>query len=179
MKKWTFILLVAVVALAVVPLLIASDAEWGGADSGGQEAITELAPDFTPGFEGVWAQSETTNYIMFGVQGVVGAGILFSVLGYLVGRTRGRAEAAGEHQPLRTGVIVTYLVIAAVALAVVPVIYYVVGYKPPSGEIICLFFALEGAIASGFLFFGLTYLRGRNKGRKQLEDGMSAAAGAS
>ena len=42
----------------------------------------------------IWIQSITTNYVMFGIQGVVGAALLFSALGYFVGRTRGRAEAA-------------------------------------------------------------------------------------
>jgi cobalt/nickel transport protein len=170
MKKLTMltiIVLVAVIALALGALALRSGSEFGGADAGGQEAITELDPTYTPWYDGVWVQSENVNWIMFGFQGVVGAALLFSALGYFVGRTRGRAEGPGESSPVSAKVVTTNVVIAIAAVAVVPVLYYVVGYRPPSGEIIALFYALEGAIASGFLFFGLTFFYGRGKGRTQ------------
>jgi cobalt/nickel transport protein len=172
----TIVVLVVVMALAIGALALRSGAEFGGADSGGQEAITELDPDYTPWYDGVWVQSENVNWLMFGVQGVVGAALFFSALGYFVGRARGRAEGPGEHAPVPAKVVTTYVVIAIAALAVVPVLYYVVGYRPPSGEIIALFYALEGAIVSGFLFFGLLYFVGRGRGRKQAAQASSQEA---
>jgi ABC-type cobalt transport system substrate-binding protein len=61
------------------------------------------------------------------------------------------------------------------------VLYYVVGYRPPSGEIIAMFYALEGVIASGLLFFGLGFFFGRGKGRTQAAQACSqeTAAGTS
>jgi cobalt/nickel transport protein len=179
MKKLTIltvVVLAVVIALPLAGLVLRSGSEFGGADSGGQEAITEIDADYTPWFDLIWSQSETTNYVMFGFQGVLGAALLFSALGYYVGRTRGRAEATGEHSPVPAKVITTYVVIAMAALAVVPVLYYLVGYRPPSGEIIALFFALVGAIASGFLFFGLTFFIGRGKGRTQAAQAQASSA---
>jgi cobalt/nickel transport protein len=168
MKKWTIIILAAVIVLAIVPLLVAGGAEFGGADSGGQTAITEIDPDYTPWFDVIWNQSVTTNYVMFGLQGLVGAGLLFSALGYLVGRSRGRAEAgAGKYRPVRVGTVIAYVAVAVAAFAVVPVLYYAIGYRPPSGEIICFFFALNAAIFSGFVCFAITFFWGRDKGRAQ------------
>lgn len=171
MKKQTIITIVVlavVIALPIGGLVLKSGSAFGGADSGGQAAITEIDPNYKPWFNAIWNQSITTNYVMFGIQGVLGAALLFSALGYFVGRTRGRAEAAaGKESPVSAGAKTAYVLIGIAALAVVPVLYFVVGYRPPSSEIICLFFALSGAIASGFIFFGLFFFRGRRKGLTQ------------
>jgi cobalt/nickel transport protein len=171
MKKLTLltvVILAVVIALPIAGLVLKSGAEFGGADSGGQNAITEIDPGYQPWFNNLWNQSTQTNEIMFGVQGALGAGILFAALGYFVGRSRGRGEAAaGKETPLPTGTAVGYVVIGLVAFAVVPLLYYGVGYRPPSSEIICLFFAINGAIASGFICFAMTFFWGRGKGRRQ------------
>ena len=171
MKKQTIITIVVlavVIALPIAGLVLKSGSEFGGADSGGQAAITEINPDYQPWFNSLWIQSTQTNEIMFGIQGVIGAALLFSALGYFVGRTRGRAEAAaGKESPVSAGAKTAYVLIGIAAFAVVPVLYFVVGYRPPSSEIICLFFALSGAIASGFIFFGLFFFSGRRKGLTQ------------
>lgn len=171
MKKLTIITIVVlavVIALPVIGLVLRSGSKFGGADSGGQNAITEIDPDYQPWFSNIWNQSTHTNEVMFGVQGALGAGILFAALGYFVGRSRGRGEAAaGKETPLSAGAVITYIVVGLVTFAVVPLLYYGAGYRPPSSEIICLFFALNGAIASGFICFALTFFWGRGNGRKQ------------
>ncbi|MCL6558477.1 MAG: energy-coupling factor ABC transporter substrate-binding protein [Firmicutes bacterium] len=40
-------------------------------------------------------------------------------------------------------------------------------WEPPSGEIESLFFSLQAAIGSGFIFYYLGYLRGRKKGQEE------------
>jgi cobalt/nickel transport protein len=168
MKRLTIItiaVLAAVIAIPVVGLTLKSGAAFSGSDDGGTNAIAQIDPNYKPWFHDIWQQSETTNQVMFGFQGLLGAGILFSALGYFAGRTRGRSEAqTGKERPLGAGLKATYAALAAVALSVVPVIYYGAGYRPPSGEIICLFLALEGAMLSGFACFALFFLRGRRKG---------------
>jgi len=164
----TVVVLAVVVALPILGLVLRSGAKFGGADSGGQAAITQIDPTYKPWFTNLWNQSSGTNEIMFGVQGALGAGILFGALGYFVGRSRGRVEAAsGAESRLSAGAGIAYVVIGLVAFAVVPLLYFGAGYRPPSSEIVCLFFALDGAIASGFICFALTFFRGRTTGRKQ------------
>lgn len=171
MKKLTVITIVVlavVIALPIAGLVLKSGANFGGADSGGQSAITQIDPNYHPWFGNIWNQSTHTNEMMFGVQGALGAGILFAALGYFVGRSRGRGEAAaGREIPLSARVSITYVAIGLVAFAAVPLLYFGAGYRPPSSEIICLFFALNGAIASGFICFALTFFWGRRNGRKQ------------
>jgi cobalt/nickel transport protein len=164
----TIVVLAVVIALPIAGLVLKSGAEFGGADSGGQNAITQIDPSYRPWFSNIWNQSTRTNEVMFGVQGALGAGILFAALGYFVGRARGRGEAAaGKETPLSAGVVIAYVVIGVVAFAAVPLLYYGAGYRPPSSEIICLFFALNGAIGSGFICFALTFFWGRGNGRTQ------------
>lgn len=164
----TIVVLAVVIALPVAGLVLKSEAAFGGADSGGQNAITQIDPSYRPWFSNIWNQSTHTNEVMFGVQGAFGAGILFAALGFFVGRSRGRGEAAaGKQSPLSAGVAIAYVVIGVVAFAAVPLLYYGAGYRPPSSEIICLFFALNGAIASGFICFALAFFWGRGNGRKQ------------
>jgi cobalt/nickel transport protein len=179
MKKTTIItvvVLAVVIALPIVGLVLRSGSSFGGADSGGQAAITQIDPTYKPWFNTLWMQSTRTNEYMFGVQGLLGAAVLFSTLGYFVGRTRGRAEASGEQSPVSAGTKTAYVLIGIAAFAVMPVLYLGVGYRPPSSEIICLFFALSGAIASGFSCFALFFFRGRRKG---LKDAAQASAASS
>jgi cobalt/nickel transport protein len=161
----TIVAIVVVIALPVAGLVLKSGSEFGGADSGGQAAITEIDPTYKPWFNNIWNQSTHTNEVMFGFQGLLGAGILFGALGYFVGRTRGRTEAeAGKESPLSSGVKIAYALIGVAVFSVIPLLYFAVGYRPPSSEIICLFFALSGGIASGFICFAVFFFRGRRSG---------------
>ena len=46
----SLLLLAAVVVLAIVPLLLIRDSEFGGADGAAEEAIAEVAPGYEPWF---------------------------------------------------------------------------------------------------------------------------------
>jgi cobalt/nickel transport protein len=114
MKKVTVLVLAAVVALAVVPLIVARGAEFGGADGAAEAAITELDRDYKP-----WVQSLLTpasgeiESLLFAVQAAAGAAAVFFALGFFVGRAKGRAQAVspaerGEtpghtNEPVATG----------------------------------------------------------------------------
>ncbi len=96
MKKWTIILLIAVIALAVLPLLVAGGGEFGGADGRAEAAISEIDPGYTPWLSPIWEPpSGEVESLLFALQAAIGAGLVFYVLGYYVGRAKGRAQAVG------------------------------------------------------------------------------------
>lgn len=95
MKKWTILILLAVVVLAIVPLLMIQDSEFGGADGEAETAITEVQPDYEPWFSSIWEPpGGETESLLFALQAAIGAGVLFYALGYYVGRAKGRDQAA-------------------------------------------------------------------------------------
>lgn len=96
-KKWPLVLglLALCVVIAIVPLLVVSNSEFGGSDGQGEELIGELAPDYEP-----WASpileppGGETESLLFCVQAAIGGGILGYGFGFFRGRARGRAQAA-------------------------------------------------------------------------------------
>ena len=103
MKKWTIILLAAVVALAVVPLLVAGGAEFGGADGEAETAITEIDSSYEPWFSSLFEPpSGEIESLLFALQAAIGAGLRFYALGYYVGRAKGETQAQERlHTPGR------------------------------------------------------------------------------
>lgn len=92
----TLLLIGIVIALAVVPLLIVKDGEFGGADGKAEEAITELKADYKPWFAPLFEpRSGEIESLLFALQAAVGSGIVFYGIGYMMGRKK-REEAAKE-----------------------------------------------------------------------------------
>lgn len=100
MKKTTLTVIVLIllcVVIAVVPLLIIRDSEFGGADGQAEEVITEINPDYEP-----WAESPIelpggeTESLLFALQAAIGAGIIGFGFGYLIARKRFRKTDAGD-----------------------------------------------------------------------------------
>ncbi|MCM3078756.1 MULTISPECIES: energy-coupling factor ABC transporter substrate-binding protein [Brevibacillus] len=88
-KGMNWLLLLGVVVLAVVPLLLVQDSEFGGADGAAEEAITEIAPAYEPWFQPLLEPpGGETESLLFAVQAAVGAG----VIGYAVGLYKGRLD---------------------------------------------------------------------------------------
>ncbi|MER2037285.1 MAG: energy-coupling factor ABC transporter substrate-binding protein [Solibacillus sp.] len=86
MKK-NGLLLLAVVILAILPILFLQDAEFGGADGEAEQAITEIATDYEPWFNAIWEPpSGEIESLLFVLQGVIGA----LIIGYFIGYTRGK-----------------------------------------------------------------------------------------
>lgn len=97
MRKWTLIVLLAVVALTVVPLVVASGSEFAGADGEAETAITEIDSSYQPWFSSIWTPpSGEIESLLFAVQAAIGAGVVFFALGYFVGRAKGRGQVAAS-----------------------------------------------------------------------------------
>lgn len=81
------ILLGIVILLAIIPLIIAKDAEFGGADGQAGEAILEIQKDYE-----LWAEpimepaSGEIESLLFALQAALGAGIIGYGIGYLKGK---------------------------------------------------------------------------------------------
>jgi len=83
------ILLVLVALLAIIPLMMVNDSEFGGADGQAEEAITEINPEYEPWFNSFWEPpGGETESLLFSLQAALGAGLI----GYYVGYKRGQAK---------------------------------------------------------------------------------------
>jgi len=83
-----WLLISAVVALAVVPLIFVRG-EYGGADGEAEEAITEIQPEYEPWFTPIYEPpSGEIESLLFSSQAALGAGLI----GYAVGLYKGRSE---------------------------------------------------------------------------------------
>ncbi len=85
----SLLLLFICVAIAIMPLIIIEDSEFGGADGNAEEAVGELAPNYEP-----WAANfleppgGETESLLFSLQAALGAGVIGYGFGYLVSRHR-------------------------------------------------------------------------------------------
>jgi cobalt/nickel transport protein len=83
------ILISIVVGLAVIPLFIVKDAEFGGADGQAEEAITEINSSYKPWFSPVWEPpSGEIESLLFALQAAIGAGVIGYGLGFMRGRSK-------------------------------------------------------------------------------------------
>ena len=87
--RHNIILLLLVALLAVIPLIIVNDSEFGGADGAAEEMITEIRPEYEPWFNSFWEPpGGETESLLFALQAALGAGFI----GYYVGYKRGQAK---------------------------------------------------------------------------------------
>ena len=89
-KGWNnWLLISAVVALAVAPIIFLRDAEFGGADGQAEEAITEVKPEYKPWYTPLLEPpSGEIESLLISSQAALGAGLI----GNAVGLYRGRSE---------------------------------------------------------------------------------------
>lgn len=92
MKKQNWILLFAVIVLAVIPMLVihpqsGEDEIFAGADGKAETLITEIQPNYEPWFTSFWEPpSGEIESLLFALQAAIGAGLI----GYVIGIFRGR-----------------------------------------------------------------------------------------
>ncbi|AFY46708.1 cobalt transport protein [Nostoc sp. PCC 7524] len=87
MSNWFLIL--AVIALAVTPLIFVRGAEFAGADGEAEAAIGEIKPGYQPWFKPLFEPpSGEVESLLFSSQAAVGAGII----GYAIGLYKGRSQ---------------------------------------------------------------------------------------
>jgi cobalt/nickel transport protein len=83
------LLVVLLIALAVVPLFFAGNAEFSGADALAEKAITEINSNYKPWFSPLWKPpSSEIETFLFALQAAIGAGFSGYYIGYLRGRKR-------------------------------------------------------------------------------------------
>ncbi|MTJ51898.1 energy-coupling factor ABC transporter substrate-binding protein [Anabaena sp. UHCC 0253] len=87
LNNWFLIL--AVLALAIAPLILVRDGEFAGADGQAEAAITEIQPGYKPWFKPFFepASGEIAS-LLFASQAALGAGLV----GYAIGVYKGRSQ---------------------------------------------------------------------------------------
>jgi cobalt/nickel transport protein len=104
MKRQNWLLLIAIVLLTALPLWLVQkpvpgpDGKVGevfsGSDGQGQQAISELAPNYQPWFEPFLPPaSKEIESLLFALQAALGAGVIGYWLGASVTREKFRREA--------------------------------------------------------------------------------------
>ncbi len=89
--KTMWLLLGLVVLLAVIPLLLHPESEFGGADGQAEEVILSINPDVEPWFKPILEPpGGETESLLFALQAAGGAG----VIGYILGFKRGTVSSS-------------------------------------------------------------------------------------
>lgn len=87
------LLLFFVILLAILPLFLQKDAEFGGADGQAEEMIGELAPSYEPWFSSIWEPpSGEIESLLFALQAAIGS----IVIGYVIGFGRARKKYSSK-----------------------------------------------------------------------------------
>ncbi|MEH2261309.1 energy-coupling factor ABC transporter substrate-binding protein [Nostoc sp.] len=91
LSNW--LLVVAVLALAVAPLIFVRGGEFAGSDDKAEKAITEIQPGYKPWFKSFFEPaSGEIESLLFATQAALGAG----VVGYAIGLYKGRSQQKRE-----------------------------------------------------------------------------------
>ncbi|WP_054251642.1 energy-coupling factor ABC transporter substrate-binding protein [Neofamilia massiliensis] len=88
-SKKVILILILCVIIAVVPLMMIKDSEFGGADGQAEEVIAELNPDYEPWFDPIIElPGGETESLLFALQAAIGAGVIGLGFGYFIGRKK-------------------------------------------------------------------------------------------
>ncbi|MEU0584636.1 energy-coupling factor ABC transporter substrate-binding protein [Streptomyces sp. NPDC006132] len=108
--KINLVLLLAVAALAVLPLALGlgdhKKEPFTGADAQAETAITELDPGYEPWFSPLYEPpSGEIESALFALQAAIGAGVLAYYFGLRRGRRQGEERAAARRQAADGGAV--------------------------------------------------------------------------
>jgi cobalt/nickel transport protein len=93
LNNWLLVL--AVLALAVTPIILVRDGEFGGADDQAKAVITEIKPEYQPWAKSIFEPpSGEVASLLFASQAALGAG----VVGYVIGLYKGRSQQARREE---------------------------------------------------------------------------------
>ncbi|KXG09220.1 energy-coupling factor ABC transporter substrate-binding protein [Anoxybacillus rupiensis] len=91
--KRNLLLIVLAFVLAVAPLLLVRNSDFGGTDDQAEKAIQTIVPDYKPWFETIFSPpGGEVETLLFSLQAALGAG----VIGYIIGVYKGRAGRRDE-----------------------------------------------------------------------------------
>lgn len=83
------LMVLAVLALTVLPLLIQRGSEFSGADGKAESAVSEVRPGYRPWFEPVWTPpGGEVESMLFALQAALGAGFVGYYFGYQRGKNK-------------------------------------------------------------------------------------------
>ncbi|MEG0291147.1 MAG: energy-coupling factor ABC transporter substrate-binding protein [Anaerovoracaceae bacterium] len=89
--------LVIATIIAVIPLTMNLNSEFGGADGKAEEQITKIDKDYKPWFSHILEPpGGETESLLFCLQAALGSGVFFFGLGYLVARKKYKSEEIKE-----------------------------------------------------------------------------------
>ncbi len=93
LSNW--LLVVAVLALAVAPLIFVRGGEFAGSDDKAKNAISEVQPGYKPWFKSLFEPpSSEIESLLFASQAALGAG----VVGYVIGLYKGRSQQQNREE---------------------------------------------------------------------------------
>lgn len=88
-KVLVIVLILLCALIAIIPLAMIRDSEFGGADGVAEEVITEINPEYEPWFESIIAPpGGETESLLFCLQVGLGAIVIGYGFGYLVARKK-------------------------------------------------------------------------------------------
>lgn len=87
------LLVLAVIVLAVSPLVIKKGSEFRGADAEAQKLAAEVRPGLEPWYSSFWAPpGSETESLLFALQAAAGSGFIGYYFGYQRGRKKQREK---------------------------------------------------------------------------------------
>lgn len=93
LSNWLLVL--AVLALAIAPMIVVRDGEFGGADDKAKAAISEIQPGYKPWFQSIFEPPSTEiASLLFASQAALGAGLV----GYVIGLYKGRSQQQNREE---------------------------------------------------------------------------------